>query len=98
MEKTCFFKYRHFQSFWISNTLPLFQSANFESPKLPTYHSIYTYIITIMSFLTSIRGSSRQAIRTNFVMPASTFHSSAVRSLKEDDKSQYTTTNLSYPY
>ncbi|KAJ6139163.1 hypothetical protein N7471_005649 [Penicillium samsonianum] len=38
-----------------------------------------------MSFLTSIRASSRQAIRTNFAVPASTFHSSAARSLKEDD-------------
>ncbi|KAJ6184128.1 hypothetical protein N7519_005429 [Penicillium mononematosum] len=41
-----------------------------------------------MSFLTSIRASSRQAIRTNFAVPASTFHSSAVRSLKEDDKNR----------
>ncbi|KAJ5265748.1 hypothetical protein N7524_006766 [Penicillium chrysogenum] len=41
-----------------------------------------------MSFLASIRGSSRQAIRANFVMPASTFHSSAIRSLKEDDKNR----------
>ncbi|CAG8033739.1 unnamed protein product [Penicillium nalgiovense] len=41
-----------------------------------------------MSFLTTIRASSRQAIRTNFAVPASTFHSSAVRSLKEDDKNR----------
>ncbi|KAJ5943381.1 hypothetical protein N7516_003549 [Penicillium verrucosum] len=48
-----------------------------------------------MSFLTSIRASSRQAIRTNFAVPASTFHSSAVRSLNEDDRSRE---NLSYHY
>ncbi|KAJ5209721.1 hypothetical protein N7449_004100 [Penicillium cf. viridicatum] len=48
-----------------------------------------------MSFLTSIRASSRQAIRTNFAVPASTFHSSAVRSLNEDDRGRE---NLSYHY
>ena len=73
-------------------------SPKFTSAKVITlsYHSIIlskltsTYIITIiMSFLTSIRASSRQAIRTNFAVPASTFHFSAVRSLKEDDSGQY---------
>ncbi|KGO74664.1 hypothetical protein PITC_082730 [Penicillium italicum] len=48
-----------------------------------------------MSFLTTIRASSRQAIRTNFAVPASTFHSSAVRSLNEDDRSRE---NLSSHY
>ncbi|KAJ5458014.1 hypothetical protein N7475_009402 [Penicillium sp. IBT 31633x] len=38
-----------------------------------------------MSFLASFRASSRQAIRTNFAVPASSFHTSAVRSLKETD-------------
>ncbi|KAJ5200478.1 hypothetical protein N7491_008716 [Penicillium cf. griseofulvum] len=37
-----------------------------------------------MSFLLSIRASSRQTIRTNFA-PVATFRSSAIRSLKEDD-------------
>ncbi|CAG8903689.1 unnamed protein product [Penicillium egyptiacum] len=41
-----------------------------------------------MSFLTTIRASSRQTIRTNFAVPASTFHSSAAQSLKEDDKNR----------
>ncbi|KAJ5952672.1 uncharacterized protein N7479_011085 [Penicillium vulpinum] len=41
-----------------------------------------------MSFITSIRASSRQAIRSNFAVPASTFHYSAVRSLKEDDRNR----------
>ncbi|KAJ5499042.1 hypothetical protein N7453_008093 [Penicillium expansum] len=48
-----------------------------------------------MSFLTTIRASSRQAIRTNFAAPASTFHFSAVRSLNEDDRSRE---NLSHHY
>ncbi|EKV06038.1 putative mitochondrial carrier protein pet8 [Penicillium digitatum] len=48
-----------------------------------------------MSFLATIRVSSRQAIRTNFAVPASTFHSSAVRNLNEDDRSRE---NLSYHY
>ncbi|KAJ5508507.1 hypothetical protein N7527_010650 [Penicillium freii] len=48
-----------------------------------------------MSFLTSIRASSRQAIRTNFAVPAATFHSSAVRGLNEDDRNRE---NLSYHY
>ncbi|KAJ5874038.1 uncharacterized protein N7529_002468 [Penicillium soppii] len=39
-----------------------------------------------MSFLTSIRASSRQALRSNVVIPASTFHTSAVRSLNENDR------------
>ncbi|KAJ6182845.1 hypothetical protein N7485_001487 [Penicillium canescens] len=37
-----------------------------------------------MSFLTSIR-ASRQALRTNYAI-TSTFHTSAVRSLKENDR------------
>ncbi|KAJ5356710.1 hypothetical protein N7517_011319 [Penicillium concentricum] len=41
-----------------------------------------------MSFLPSIRASSRQAMRTNFAIPAATFHSSAARSLKEDDRNR----------
>ncbi|KAJ5800215.1 uncharacterized protein N7518_002283 [Penicillium psychrosexuale] len=39
-----------------------------------------------MSFLTSFRASSRQVIRTNLAVPASTFHFSAARGLKEDDR------------
>ncbi|KAJ5812858.1 hypothetical protein N7447_009881 [Penicillium robsamsonii] len=41
-----------------------------------------------MSFLPSIRASTRQAMRTNFAVPAATFHSSAARSLKENDKNR----------
>ncbi|KAJ5347980.1 hypothetical protein N7541_001067 [Penicillium brevicompactum] len=37
-----------------------------------------------MSFITSIR-ASRQALRSN-IIPVSTFHTSAVRSLKENDR------------
>jgi hypothetical protein len=44
--------------------------------------------ITTMSFLTSIR-ASRQALRTNYAI-TSTFHTSAVRSLKENDRRQLT--------
>ncbi|CAG8030784.1 unnamed protein product [Penicillium salamii] len=38
----------------------------------------------IMSFVTAIR-ASRQALRSN-IIPASTFHTSAVRSLNENDR------------
>ncbi|KAJ5497236.1 hypothetical protein N7463_009223 [Penicillium fimorum] len=41
-----------------------------------------------MSFLPSIRASTRHAMRTNFAVPAATFHSSAARSLRENDKSR----------
>ncbi|CAI7648353.1 unnamed protein product [Penicillium glandicola] len=46
-----------------------------------------------MSFLPSIRASSRQAIRTNFAAPAFTFHSSAVRRLNEDDRNRENLSN-----
>ncbi|KAJ5343425.1 uncharacterized protein N7506_003249 [Penicillium brevicompactum] len=39
-----------------------------------------------MSFPASIRASSRQAIRSNFALPASTFHTSSARSLNENDR------------
>jgi len=39
-----------------------------------------------MSFLASTRASSHQAIRFNFALPASRFHTSAVRSLNENDR------------
>lgn len=92
----------------ISNTSPPhLQNLHF-LPKSLLYHSTYsiilskltsTYIITItMSFLTTIRASSRQAIRTNFAVPASTFHSSAVRGLNEDDRSQYNINLSTKPY
>ncbi|KAJ5121624.1 uncharacterized protein N7515_009585 [Penicillium bovifimosum] len=41
-----------------------------------------------MSFLASLRTSSRQAMRSSFAAPASTFHTSAARRLHEDDKDQ----------
>lgn len=94
MEKTCAVKCpvrpEETSNYLISNTfLP---SQSILSCKVVTLPSYLNYIITIMSFLTTIRASSRQAIRTNFAAPASTFHFSAVRSLNEDDRSQYTTT------
>ncbi|OQD70571.1 hypothetical protein PENDEC_c022G06114 [Penicillium decumbens] len=39
-----------------------------------------------MSFLACIRVSSRQAICSNFALPSSTFHTSAARSLNENDR------------
>ncbi|KAJ5558944.1 hypothetical protein N7535_009183 [Penicillium sp. DV-2018c] len=48
-----------------------------------------------MSFLAAIRTSSRQAMRSSFVAPASTFHTSAARRLHEDDKNR---DNLSEHY
>ncbi|KAJ5292124.1 hypothetical protein N7478_001375 [Penicillium angulare] len=39
-----------------------------------------------MSFLAFIRASSRQAIRSNFALSASAFHTSSARSLNENDR------------
>ncbi|KAJ5474617.1 hypothetical protein N7475_004183 [Penicillium sp. IBT 31633x] len=39
-----------------------------------------------MSFLASIRVSSRRAIRPSFPLSASTFHTSAARTLNENDR------------
>ncbi|KAJ5782586.1 hypothetical protein N7457_004360 [Penicillium paradoxum] len=41
-----------------------------------------------MSFVLSIRASTRQAIRSNFAVPVSAFHTSAIRSLNENDRSR----------
>ncbi|KAJ5704474.1 hypothetical protein N7536_000163 [Penicillium majusculum] len=39
-----------------------------------------------MSLLASIRASSRQSIRSKFILPTSTLHTSSARSLNEKDR------------